>query len=79
VTSSHQQIKKAALSRLGDIPANQMDRDRIAIGLRDEIDAILTEKHDAQWDHDTKKVSRLKYQLMVKRTMIKILSRNGVR
>lgn len=79
MSSSHQQIKKVALSRLGDIPVDQIDRDRIAIGLRSEIDTMVMEKHDAQWDHDTKRVARLRYQLMVKRTMVRILSRNGVR
>lgn len=79
MTSSHQQIKRVALSRLGDMPADQIDRDRIAVGIRSDTDELLENIADARWRGDTDKINGLKYQLMVKRTMIKILSRNGVR
>lgn len=79
MTSTNQQIKRVALSLLGDMPADQIDRDKIAVGLRSDTDKLLENIADARWRGDTDKINGIKYQLMVKRTMIKILSRNGVR
>lgn len=79
MSSTNQQIKHAALRRLGEIPEDKAERNTMARAIWDEVNVLFREREDAQWSGDAGRLERLKYQIMVKRTMFKILSRNGVR
>jgi hypothetical protein len=79
MTSTNQKIKKFALKKLGPIPEDKAERKAMAQTIWYEVDKLLKVVEDARWSGDTERVKALRYPIMIKRAMYRILSRNGLR